>query len=382
MLHEQKVDLEEAEGLLDALRSAPEPLPTLDIEYVTANSQTQRMLEKARKAASSDSPVLIVGEVGTGKELLARMVHQASPRRDKPFICVNCASVPAALMESQLFGHERGAFTGANVRQEGLTARIDGGTLFLDEIGALPTDLQVKLLRFAQNGEYERIGGSTTFSADARIISASHKNLKGEVEAKRFRHDLFYRLSTVTLEILPLRERPEDIPVLVEHFIRTQAARMNRPVPDVTQNVMETLRDYRWPGNVRELASVLERALTLCDGDAIDTIHLPDALAIPDQPASTSEKQPVKSITQIDDGPMEDAHKHMIQAAYAFLREVAKWDEQATRKTSGSDCEPSQQFAVEMDGGIRVDDDGEHHERVEIRIYHSTPTGELAAGEW
>ncbi len=279
MLHEHKINVDEAEGLFDALEHAPEPAPELKVEIITVNPQMQKVLDDIKKIAPSNSTVLIIGESGTGKELIARAIYQASPRRDKAFIPVNCAGISEPLFESELFGHERGAFTGAMSRKVGRIEMADGGTLFLDEIGALPINLQAKMLRFLETGEFERIGGTQTIQVDVRLIAATNKDLQAEVEAKRFREDLYYRLNVISIESPPLRERMEDIPPLVDYFLEKYATRNNRAIPTVAQEAMDVLMTYNWPGNVRELCNVIERAVVLCDDDTIQVEHLPEAFA-------------------------------------------------------------------------------------------------------
>jgi len=210
--------------------------------------------------------VLILGETGTGKELIARAIHAGSPRRDKPLIKVNCAALPAGLIESELFGHERGAFTGATERRIGRFELADGGTIFLDEIGEMPLELQVKLLRVLQEHELDRVGGREPIKVDVRVIAATNRDLEAEVTAGHFRQDLYYRLNVFPIDVPPLRERVEDIPLLVHYFVNRYAARIGRKIPRVPETAMEVLREYPWPGNVRELENVIERALILSPG--------------------------------------------------------------------------------------------------------------------
>jgi DNA-binding NtrC family response regulator len=278
MLHEQKINVDEAEGLLDALEQTPEPAQELKVEYITANPRTQEVLDYALKAASSNLPVLIVGESGTGKWVMARVIHQDSPRRDRPFVIFDCALSSEILFESELFGHERGAFTGAIHRKTGLIERANGGTLFFDDIGELPMGLQPKLLRFAETGEFERIGSTEAICADVRLIAVTNKDLKAEVQAGRFRQDLLDCLSVILLEIPPLRERPEDIPLLADYFLKNSAIQSGRSAPMVAPEAMDVLMAYSWPGNGRELYRAMEGALVLCEGNTIKVEHLPDAL--------------------------------------------------------------------------------------------------------
>jgi formate hydrogenlyase transcriptional activator len=219
-----------------------------------------------RMVAQTDSGVLIHGETGTGKELVAKTIHDESPRRSGPYVRVNCAAIPAGLLESELFGHERGAFTGALTQTTGRFQLAHKGTLFLDEIGDLPLELQPKLLRVLQEQEFERLGSTRTTRVDVRIVSATNQELAQMVHERRFRADLFYRLNVFPIDLPPLRARAEDIPLLVDHFVRKLALRMNREVWQVAVEVMETLQQYDWPGNIRELQNVIERAVIMSPG--------------------------------------------------------------------------------------------------------------------
>jgi formate hydrogenlyase transcriptional activator len=216
-----------------------------------------------RRVAKTDSTVLITGESGTGKELVARSVHQLSARRDKSFIKLNCAAVPSGLLESELFGHEKGAFTGAINQKVGRLELADRGTLFLDEVGELPLELQPKLLRVLQDREFERLGGVRTLHVDVRIISATNRDLQKDVADKKFREDLFYRLNVFPIQLPPLRERRSDIRILVDHFVKKYAARMGRHIDDIPPKTMELLQNWNWPGNVRELENMIERMVIL-----------------------------------------------------------------------------------------------------------------------
>ena len=237
----------------------------------------QEIFETIQKVAPANATVLIEGESGTGKELVARAIHFNSPRRDEPFIAVNCSALAETLLESELFGHERGAFTGAVSMKKGRFELADEGTLFLDEIGELSSNLQVKLLRVLQEKSFERVGGVRSVSTDIRVIAATNKNLKEEVTAGRFREDLFFRLNVVHLSLPPLRQRPEDIRPLADHFIKKYAGeyRIEHPVIGVDRKVERMFYDYTWPGNVRELENVIERAMILCAGPTITVEDLP-----------------------------------------------------------------------------------------------------------
>jgi formate hydrogenlyase transcriptional activator len=219
--------------------------------------------------APTGCTVLILGETGTGKELVARAIHSLSPRRERPFIKVNCAAIPAGLLESELFGHERGAFTGALARRAGRFEMAHGGTLFLDEIGDIPSELQPKLLRVLQEQEFERLGGTKTTRVDVRVVAATSRDLHQMVATREFRADLYYRLYVLPLRVPALRDRFEDIPLLVRHFVDQYAKRINKPVTVIPSKTMQTLLRYSWPGNVRELRNVIERSVILSPGKVL-----------------------------------------------------------------------------------------------------------------
>ena len=226
--------------------------------------------------ASSSATVLIHGESGTGKELIARAIHDRSPRRNGPFVAVNCAALPETLLESELFGYEKGAFTGAAARKEGRFELADGGTLFLDEVADLSPVTQPKILRVLQEGEFERLGGTRTSKVDVRIVAASNQDLAALVKEKRFREDLFYRLNVITITAPPLRERREDVSVLAQHFLRIYAAKNNRTLVGFSEDALRCFESYTWPGNVRELENVVERAVVLARGQTVEVGDLPD----------------------------------------------------------------------------------------------------------
>ncbi len=256
-------------------------------EIVGQSPALRRVVETAIVAAPSHATVLVLGESGTGKELLARLIHERSTRREGPFVAVNCAALPEAILEAELFGHERGAFTGAVARRDGRFAKAAGGTLFLDEIGELSPAIQVKLLRVLQEGEYEPVGGDTT-RADVRVVAATNRELRVEIERGRFREDLFYRLNVIAITAPPLRARREDIPLLVDHFLGVYAAKNAKPRARLTERAMELLFDYPWPGNIRELENVVERAVVLSRSAILDEDLLPDVLrAEPGRPDGT-----------------------------------------------------------------------------------------------
>jgi two-component system response regulator HydG len=274
-------------------------------EIVGQSAMLRRVLDVATQAAPSSATVLILGESGTGKELLARYLHGKSARAQGPFVAVNCAAIPESILEAELFGHERGAFTGAVGRREGRFARAKGGTLFLDEIGELSPAVQVKILRVLQEGEYEPIGGNTVQS-DARIIAATNRDLAAEVEAGRFREDLFYRLNVIALTAPPLRSRREDVPLLVDHFLGVYCKKNGRARLGVPREVLGRLMDYAWPGNVRELENVIERAAVLCRGDVLKLEDLPDSVAQATAPAPDALSFPIGT-------PLDEVEMRMIR---------------------------------------------------------------------
>jgi formate hydrogenlyase transcriptional activator len=236
---------------------------------VGGSAALQRVLRQVEVVAPTDSGVLILGETGTGKELIARAIHYQSGRRDRPFIKLNCAAIPSGLLESELFGHERGAFTGAIMRKAGRFEVADKGTLFLDEVGDIPLELQPKLLRVLQEREFERLGSTRTQQVDVRLVAATHRDLKQMVAEGKFRSDLYYRLHVFPLPIPPLRERREDIPLLVRHFVDEYARRMNRRIETIPPHAMEAFINYSWPGNVRELQNFIERTVILSQGSVL-----------------------------------------------------------------------------------------------------------------
>jgi len=235
-------------------------------QLIGDSASFRAVLELVNLVAPADCAVLIEGETGTGKELIARAIHDQSLRSRGPFVTLNCAAIPAGLLESELFGHERGAFTGALSQRMGRLQLANNGTLFLDEIGDLPLELQPKLLRALQEQEFERLGSSQTIRVDVRIVAATNQNLAEMVTERRFRADLYYRLNVFPITLPPLRDRVEDIPALVSHFVREFAVRMNKMIDSIPEQVMEVLRRHAWPGNIRELQNFIERAVLLSEG--------------------------------------------------------------------------------------------------------------------
>lgn len=254
------------------------PRPELS-DFVSTSATMQRFLQTVRRVADSDAPLLVMGETGVGKERLARAIHYDSRRADGPFISVNCGAIPENLLESQLFGHEKGAFTGATRTQRGCFELAHEGTLFLDEISEMPYHLQVKLLHVLQDYEVAPVGSEKKIPVDVRVIVATNRNIKVEVEEKRFRKDLYYRLGVVSIVVPPLRERKGDIPALVESIASGLRARIGRDVNEILPETIEALCSYSWPGNVRELINVLERAILLCENGQITLNDLPEEIA-------------------------------------------------------------------------------------------------------
>lgn len=247
-----------------------QPNSETDFEGITGRSSgLRRVLQMVETVAWGDSTVLLLGETGTGKELIARAIHSHSPRSDRPFVKLNCAAIPTGLLESELFGHERGSFTGAIAQKIGRLEVAHQGSLFLDEIGDIPLELQPKLLRVLQEREFERLGSTRTQKVDIRIVAATHRDLEGMILEKTFRSDLYYRLNVFPIRVPPLRERPEDIPVLTQHFVQQATRRMRKTIDTIPSETMEALIRYRWPGNIRELENVIERAVILCPGPVL-----------------------------------------------------------------------------------------------------------------
>ena len=261
------VSVEIGDKMLRTIRLDSGELSGSGLPRIVGNSEALRqVLGMVRKVAPIDATVLINGETGTGKELIAEAIHDCSDRSNGPFVKVNCAAIPAGLLESELFGHERGAFTGAVTRSAGRFERANRGTLFLDEIGDLPLELQPKILRILQERQFERLGGAATIHTDVRVICATHRNLVDMVDDREFRADLFYRLSVFPIELPPLRDRPEDIRLLVHHFAMHYAARMRKPIVAIADQFMAAVARHSWPGNVRELQNFIERSVILSKG--------------------------------------------------------------------------------------------------------------------
>lgn len=297
----------ERHSLIAENRSLRQELRLLTNREIIGQSQTlRRVLEVAGQAAPSSATVLILGESGTGKELLARFIHGKSARASGPFVAVNCSAIPESILEAELFGHERGAFTGATAKREGRFAKARRGTLFLDEIGELTPAVQVKLLRVLQEGEYEPVGGDTV-RADVRIVAATNRDLQAEVEAGRFREDLYYRLNVIAITAPPLRSRREDIPLLVDHFLGVYCRKNGRERLTVTPEAMTKLMDYAFPGNVRELENLVERSAVLCRGNTLDLSDLPEAVA-------RAEQHEPEDLTIAIGTPLEEVERRLIRS--------------------------------------------------------------------
>jgi two-component system response regulator HydG len=280
---------------------------------IVGNSQVMRAsLEMAKQAASSSATVLLLGESGTGKELFARYIHQHSARASRPLVPTNCAALPESILESELFGHEKGAFTGATRQREGRFVEANTGTLFLDEIGEIPLHIQVKLLRAVQEGEIEPVGGRQT-KVDFRLICATNRDLSEEVKAGRFREDLYYRINVIPIRVPPLRDRLEDVPLLADHFLRIFAHKHGKRVSGFTEAALHRMGNYGWPGNVREFENAVERAVVLCRGELVDELDLPPELRDPQAGHG-------RQITFSVGTPLEEVERRMISETLKFTR--------------------------------------------------------------
>jgi len=285
---------------------------------VGLSAPMQEVYNIIEKVADTPSTVLITGESGTGKELIAKALHEQSPRSKGPLIKVNCAAIPHTLIESELFGYEKGAFTGATRSKPGRFELADKGTLFLDEIGEIPSEMQVKLLRALQEGEFERVGGIRTINVDVRLVAATNRDLIKEIESGRFREDLYYRLNVVPIHLPPLRDRLEDIPSLVSHILVKFKERLNKDVTSVSQTAMNCLTAYHWPGNVRELENMLERTMLFCNGPQVEAHELPQEVMQGDsgsRPAPNLQSTSETSLKAIVRAETEKVERNLILAA-------------------------------------------------------------------
>ena len=260
-------------------------------EIIGSSAALQKVLSLVSKVAPTDATVLITGETGTGKELIARSIHRQSERSSRALVCVNCAAVPRDLIASELFGHEKGSFTGALQRRLGRFELAGGGTIFLDEVGELPLETQIALLRVLQQHEFERVGGTRSIHANVRVIAATNRNLQAAVREGTFRSDLFYRLDIFPIVIPPLRERREDVPVLVEYFVARCARNLGKNIQRITKQSLDLLRSYHWPGNIRELQNVLDRSVIMCETETLSV----DKVWLAEQSLSTDSKIPAIS---------------------------------------------------------------------------------------
>lgn len=293
---------------------------------ISADGKMQDVFKLVSKVLDNDISVLIYGESGTGKELIARAIHYNGKRKDRPFIAVNCASIPRELLESELFGHERGSFTGAHQRKLGKFEIARGGTIFLDEVGELEMVLQAKLLRVIQQKEFERVGGTEIIKTDVRIISATNKDLKKAVENKEFREDLFYRLNSFPIHIPPLRQRRGDILILAEHFLKKFNEKLGKGCKGFTRRALKLIYDYSWPGNVREMENTIERCLIISEGEMIDVEDLPPHIRTDDYPATFDFAGPLFADDTIIpfEKLKEEAIRHALKVTDGNIVEAAK----------------------------------------------------------
>lgn len=285
-------------------------------DIIGSSKALQYVLTRVKQVASTDTSVLIYGETGVGKELVTRAIHDSSPRSGKPFISINCAALPPSLIESELFGHERGAFTNALQQRKGRFELADGGTLFLDEVSELPQETQVKLLRVLEDGKFERVGGSATLKSDARIIVATNRDLNNEISEGRFRADLFYRLNVFPITVPPLNKRTEDIPLLVEHFVQFFNKKFGKHIEKIGESDMEKLENYPWPGNIRELRNIIERAMITSTGTKLTLQDLSSQLPIYNDDQQTTGLQKDEQMESL-----EEVERIHIKKAL----EVARW---------------------------------------------------------
>ncbi len=270
------------------------------LDWIGHSKASRELLGLVRQVADSEASVLILGDSGTGKELIARALHGWSRRKAGPFVAVHCAALNEGVLESELFGHEKGAFTGASARRDGRFAKADGGTLFLDEIGDIPLAVQVKLLRFLQERQFERVGGDETTTVDVRVIAATHRDLHKEVREGRFREDLFYRLNVITLRTPPLAQRREDIPALAQHFLEHYAMRSRKAIRGFTDRALRVLLNADWPGNVRQLENTVERAVVMCQGHEVEPRHLPRDVMVHARTSDDAPPIPGSSMAEVE----------------------------------------------------------------------------------
>ena len=316
-------------------------------EIVGAHAEMQKLFRLIAQVARTATTVLITGESGTGKELIARAIHRQGPRRDKPFVAVNPAALSETLLESELFGHEKGSFTGAFQRKLGKLEMAHGGTLFLDEIGTLKPELQSKLLRVLQEREIERVGGTRTIRIDVRIIAATNVDIKQAVATQAFREDLYYRLNVVPVSVPPLRDRRDDVPLLVEHFIRRYNAEMNKRIEGLSPEAMTILHDYPWPGNVRELQNIIERMVGLVDTPLIGVNDLPLDLLLPDHSTRLRHAETL---------PLRQATEEFERQIVLRVLERVRWNRSEAARILGIHRNSLKTMLVRWGLGSRADD--------------------------
>ncbi len=296
---------------------------------IGSSKHTKQLLRMVQKIGPSRSSVLITGESGTGKELVARLIHNASPRRDRPFLALNCAALAPGVLESELFGHEKGAFTGAMTQRMGRFERSHTGTLFLDEVAEIDPGIQTKLLRVLQEGEFERVGGTSTMHVDVRIVAATNRDLHRAMQEGRFREDFFYRLNVFSLHVEPLRNRRDDIPALVDHFLRKFSEETGKQIDAIDDDVMAMFMRYSWRGNVRELENILERAVVLAEGPVITRDEIPQDMFYVDEPPRTPDLPPLDTVSLIE--RTDQLESEMIRQALERFR----WNKTKTAEHLG-----------------------------------------------
>jgi DNA-binding NtrC family response regulator len=316
-------------------------------EIVGHHAEMQKLFRLIAQVARTSTTVLITGESGTGKELIARAIHRQGPRRDKPFVAVNPAALSETLLESELFGHEKGSFTGAFQRKLGKLEMAQGGTLFLDEIGTLKPELQSKLLRVLQEREIERVGGTRTIRIDVRVIAATNVDLKAAVASQSFREDLYYRLNVLPITVPPLRDRRDDIPLLVEHFVRRYNAEMNKHIEGLSPEAMTVLGEYPWPGNVRELQNIIERLVGLVDTPVIGVNDLPLDLLLPDS---------TMRLRQAETLPLRQATEEFERQIVLRVLERVRWNRSEAARILGIHRNSLKTMLTRWDLGGRADD--------------------------
>jgi two-component system nitrogen regulation response regulator NtrX len=312
-------------------------------QMVGTSAALQRVQEAIQKAAPSKATVLLQGESGVGKELVARTIHRNSPRSRERFVQVNCAAIPEELIESELFGHEKGSFTGATERQMGKFEQADHGTIFLDEVGDMSLKTQAKVLRVLQEGEVERLGSAKTATVDVRVIAATNKNLEEEIEKGNFREDLYFRLAVIPIYVPPLRERPEDVPMLIKHYLETLSRENNQRPKRITPAAIDTMKRYRWRGNIRELRNTVERIIIMSAGDVIDVADLPEVIrsdkGLPPRPAPAATTTAAASAAPPSGGDAATLRQFKESAERAYLVEKLRengWNISKTAEVIGT----------------------------------------------